>query len=375
MLRHCSLCLLLMLTCADAMAHKPSDSYLTIRVENERIFGQWDIALRDLDYAIGLDANDDGQISWGELRTRGEALAAYVTPRLRLGTGSGDCGYRIDRLLVDHHSDGAYAALRFAADCSGISDGLTVEYSLFFDLDPQHRGLLRLEHPGQTDSAVFGPDNPAQRFNLGANDPWKPFRQFFSEGVWHIWIGFDHILFLLSLLLPSVLIQSGRGWEGAKAFRPAFWDVLTIVTAFSVAHSCTLTLAVLDFVALPSRWVESAIAASVILAAANNLHPFFKGRRWMLAFGFGLVHGLGFASVLLDLGLDGETLVIGLVSFNLGVEAGQLAIVSAFMPLAYALRRSWFYRRLIFPFGSLSIAAMATVWLLQRSLLWRMPGF
>ncbi len=158
--------------------------------------------------------------------------------------------------------------------------------------------------------------------------------------MWHIWIGFDHILFLLSLLLPAVLIWRASRWQAVETFRAAFVDVFRIVTSFTVAHSITLSLATLGFVSLPSRWVESAIAASVVLAALNNLWPLFHGRRWMVAFGFGLIHGFGFASVLVDLGLPRETLVLALVGFNLGVEAGQLAIVALFLPLAFALRRT-----------------------------------
>jgi HupE / UreJ protein len=105
-------------------------------------------------------------------------------------------------------------------------------------------------------------------------------------------------------------------------------------------HSVTLSLAVLKVIALPARLVESAIAASVLLAALNNLSPLVTSRRWLVAFGFGLVHGLGFASVLLDLGLPRGSLALALVAFNLGVEAGQLAIVTAFLPLAYGARHT-----------------------------------
>jgi hypothetical protein len=143
--------------------------------------------------------------------------------------------------------------------------------------------------------------------------------------------------------------------------------VFKIVTSFTVAHSITLSLAALGAVSLPSRLVESGIAASVVLAALNNVFPLVHGRRWMVAFAFGLIHGFGFASVLKDLGLPQGALLIALVGFNLGVEVGQLAIVSAFLPAAYWLRGSWFYRRLVFIGGSLSITAIAGIWLIERA--------
>ena len=123
---------------------------------------------------------------------------------------------------------------------------------------------------------------------------------------------------------------------------------------------------------LPSRWVESAIAASVIVAALNNVYPVLERRLWMVAFLFGLIHGFGFASVLNDLGLPRDSLLLALVSFNLGVEAGQLAIVTALMPLAFALRQRWIYRRVTLSAGSLLIVLLACVWLAERAFVLRL---
>jgi hypothetical protein len=189
--------------------------------------------------------------------------------------------------------------------------------------------------------------------------------------VLHIWMGFDHLLFLLSLLLPAVLVRSrvpGATWTGAPTFRHAFWDVFRVVTAFTVAHSITLSLAALGVVSLPSRLVESAIAASVVLAALNNVRPVVFGGRWIIAFAFGLIHGFGFASVLADLGLPRDSLLLALVAFNVGVELGQLAIVAVFLPIAYALRDTWLYRRVILAGGSLLVAVLAALWLAERAL-------
>jgi hypothetical protein len=144
--------------------------------------------------------------------------------------------------------------------------------------------------------------------------------------------------------------------------------VLKIVTAFTVAHSITLSLAALGYVHLPSRLVESAIAASVVLAAFNNLVPFFAERGWMVAFGFGLLHGFGFANALRDLGLQHGQLAATLFGFNLGVELGQLAIVAVFLPLAYALRGLLFYRRFVLQAGSVAIMLVASTWLAERVL-------
>lgn len=363
------LLLVLALLAAPAWAHKPSDSYLAISAGPDGVSGQWDIALRDLDHAIGLDADGNGEITWGELRARHADIAAYALARLVVQADGAACPLAESApQQVDEHTDGAYTVLRFKAACPQpqAPQALTLEYRLFADLDPQHRGLLRLEAAGATRTAIFGPDEPVQTLPLAAPGGWQAFVDYFIEGVWHIWIGFDHILFLLSLLLPAVLVWRGR-WEPVDRFRDGFVDVLKIVTSFTVAHSITLGLATLGLVSLPSRWVESAIALSVVAAALNNLWPLFRGRRWVVAFGFGLIHGFGFASVLADLGLPQQALALALLGFNVGVEAGQLAIVLVFLPLAFALRGTGFYRRGVLVGGSLVIAALAGAWFAERA--------
>ena len=362
------LILLLSLSVAPAYAHKPSDSYLALAVQDDHLTGQWDIALRDLDYAIGLDTDGNGEITWGEVKAKYTEIVAYALARLAIAADGVGCPMRVTEHLIDNHSDGAYEVMRFAVDCPAAPRVVTIKYTLFFDLDPQHRGLLRFEEQGRTHTAVFSPDRETWQWEGQSVGLGSQFRDFFETGVWHIWTGFDHILFLYALLLPAVLEHRGGRWQAATTFRKAFLDVISIVTAFTIAHSITLSLAVLGFITLPSRLIESTIAASVVVAALNNLYPLIEKRLWIVAFVFGLVHGLGFANVLTDLALPKAALAVSLVSFNLGVETGQLAIVATFLPVAYLSRRSWLYPRLVLGAGSLSIVAVASVWLIERSL-------
>jgi len=367
-MRRLVLMLLLSVWVAPADAHKPSDSYLALSLQGDHLSGQWDIALRDLDFAIGLDADGNGEIIWGEVKAKHQEIAAYATARLVIAADGTGCPITVIEHLIDNHSDGAYEVMRFTVDCPAVPQILSVKYTLFFDLDPQHRGLLRLEDQGGTHTAVFSPDHETWPLEAHSVALGRQFLDFFQTGVWHIWTGFDHILFLCALLLPAVLELRGGKWQAVTTFRGAVLDVISIVTAFTIAHSITLSLAVLGFITLPSRLIESTIAASVIVAALNNLYPLIEKRLWVVAFVFGLVHGLGFANVLTDLALPKSALAVSLVSFNLGVEAGQLAIVATFLPLAYLSRRSWLYPRLALGAGSLSIAAVASVWLIERSL-------
>ena len=355
-----------------AAAHKPSDSYLALTASEQGLAGRWDIALRDLDFALGLDADGNGEITWGEVRARHADIAAYAGARLSVQADGAPCRIGVGEQLVDEHTDGSYSVLPLTLDC-GVARAparLQIGYTLFADLDPQHRGLLSLSAGGTTRTAVLGGATASQVFELARVERWRQFLDYLHEGVWHIWIGLDHILFLLSLLLPSVLWWQARArhWEPVERLRNASWDVLKVVTSFTLAHSITLSLAALGVVSLPSRLVESVIAASVVAAALNNVRPLVHERLWMVAFGFGLVHGFGFASVLADLGLPRDALVLALVGFNVGVELGQLAIVAVFLPVAWALRHTGFYRRWVMRAGSLAIAALAAVWLAERAL-------
>ncbi len=363
------LCILLAFA-SPAMAHKASDSYLVLGVKGQAVSGQWDIALRDIDFAIGLDVNGDGDITWGEVRARHADIAAWALGRLTLRRG-GDCALQVVEHLVDNHTDGAYAVLRLSGTCPSGTQALALNYRLLFDIDALHRGLLRLELDGVPHAAVLGPETGVLNVKAGETSRMKQFGQYLAEGIWHIWIGFDHILFLLALLLPAVLVPvvpaiGDRRWTGAGSFRQALMEVLWVVTAFTVAHSITLTLAALQIIALPSRWVESAIAASVVLAAANNLWPVVARRRWLVAFSFGLIHGFGFASVLTELGLPKDALALSLLGFNLGVEIGQLAIVAVFLPVAYLMRNTALYRKGVFIGGSILTMLVALVWLMER---------
>jgi len=358
---------LLCLLSFTAQAHKPSDSYLNFIVEGNAIDGQWDIALRDLDFALGLDANGDAAITWGEVKAKQRDIDAYAMARLNLQSDGQSCPATVTDHLVDDHTDGAYAVLRFKAQCPQPIKQLQTRYGLFFDIDPQHKGLLQLQYEDVSTTAIFSPEKATQQFSLTTPNRITQFIDYAREGIWHIWIGFDHILFLLALLLPAVVIRQRQQWQAVAAFKPAFWSVLKIVTAFTLAHSITLTLATLGVISLPSRWVESIIAASVVIAALNNIYPLFRERRWMMAFLFGLIHGFGFATVLSDLGLPKSALALALVGFNVGVEAGQLAIVAAFLPVAFYLRHTMLYRKVILLGGSALIALLASAWLVERA--------
>lgn len=362
-----------------AAAHKESDAYVTLRSDPDNahvLRGQWDIALRDLNFAIGIDSNHDGAITWGEVKAHRQAIERYALARLSI-TGDGlTCPLSATGQQIDRHTDGAYDVVYFKAVCDkDIPNVLGLHYRLFADVDPYHRGIITVHAHGGTAGAVLGPGNQSAQVNLRQPNRWRQFKSFVYDGMWHIWLGLDHMMFILSLLLPSVLIwraaaalpgQQRGEWQPVDRLWPAFVEIVKVVTAFTVSHSVTLTLAVLGIVALPSRLVESGIALSIIVAALNNIYPLIDKRVWLLAFGFGFIHGLGFASALSGLDLPAGAMAASLGGFNVGVEIGQEAVVLAFMPIAFILRRTRFYRLGVVRVGSAVIIAISTCWFIER---------
>lgn len=367
--------LMLSMAASIAFAHKASDSLLTLERKGTEITGQWDISLRDLDVAIGLDADGSGDIQWSEVKSKHTEIAQYALSRLHVRVDNAPCEFSVTEHLLDRHGDGTYAVMRLAGQC-GSSDAnaaLTIDYRLLFDIDTQHRGLLKLTDHGRTRSAIFPADHPVQEFRADETEHTAGFSGFVVDGIKHIAIGFDHILFLVALLLPAVLTRSktSQRWLPVASFRCASVKVAGIVTAFTVAHSITLSLATTGMITPPSRWVEILIAVSVVITAIDNVMPIFpaclRERRWAIAFAFGLIHGFGFANVLQALDLARADLLLSLLGFNIGVELGQLALVALLLPVAYVARVRPTYPRTVLAGGSAVIATVAAGWLFERS--------
>jgi hypothetical protein len=281
----------------SAQAHKASDSFLRIGVDQSAIEVRWDIALRDLDFAIGLDSDADGAITWGEVRRAEAAISAHALSRLAIRGDAVDCPLlAVPGLQIAEHSDGRYAVLSLSGRCTAAPAQLEIDYRLLFDIDAQHRGLLNLAFGGSAQTAVFAPDRQRQTFTSGS--PARVFRTYFSEGIWHVWKGADHMLFLAGLFLPAVLRRKKGGWEPAVSLPAALRETAALITAFTLAHALTLALAASGVFSPPSRLIESLVAASVLFAGLNNLLPMVQRRLWLLAGFFGLIHGAAIAGAL-----------------------------------------------------------------------------
>ena len=367
-MRKLSWMLALLLAAPLAEAHIASNGFLSLKVDRAQISGALELAIRDGELAVGLDRDGDGKVTWGEVRAAQTSLQTYVLGHLRLIGANRPCTIGFGPVQVNERVDGNYLWLPISAACGSVLKRLSIDYRVLDAEDPSHRGLLTLSAGGATQTAVLGGATEVRVFELDHPSPWSAFIEYLRAGIWHIWSGIDHLLFLLSLLLPAVLVRREGRWEAVPIAAPAFANIVKVVTAFTLAHSITLSLAAFDVIRLPGRLTESVIAASIIVAALNNVFPRVTEGRWRIAFAFGLLHGFGFASVLAEMGLPKGARLISLVAFNLGVETGQLAVVLAVMPLAYLVRSTTFYRRGVMPWGSSAIAGLALVWFLQRAL-------
>lgn len=378
-----------------AFAHKESDAYLTLNTDPAHLtvlHGQFDIALRDLSFVLDIDSNHDSAVTWGEVKASRGAIERYALNGLTVKGDGLTCETHPTDQKIDEHNDGAYDVILFDAVCDKeIPSRLTIVYTLFQDVDPYHRGIITIRAGTRIAGAVLGPKTPTTTLDLREPDRWSQFKSFMVDGIWHIWTGPDHLLFIMSLLLPAVLyrrsalpanspllkapLRSGdTGWVPVPKLSRAMLELIKVVSGFTVSHSVTLTLSVLGYVNLPSRLVESGIALSIIVAALNNLYPIVTRRAWVVAFAFGFIHGLGFASALAGLSLPPAAMAASLGGFSLGVELGQESIVLPFLPLAFLVRKTRFYQIGVVRWGSLLIIAIATLWLVQRAFDVDIPG-
>jgi hydrogenase/urease accessory protein HupE len=297
------------------------------------------------------DGNKDGQISSLEVQYNYEKLQGFLADRVILTDDRGQRGaLRLSSnaqvtTLPNVNNPGAHTALQLSYTWPQTRQGLNIRYTLFEPNVSTAQSLATVTEGDTVRDYVFTPSQPT--LNLSGNYLWNQVSRFVPLGIEHILTGYDHLLFLVSLLIGSGGIRS----------------LLKIVTAFTVAHSVTLSLAVLGFIQLPPVVVECAIALSIVYVAAENLWRKEIPQRWMMTFAFGLVHGVGFSSILQEFNLPKDSLAASLVSFNLGVEIGQVVAVVCFFGIWQLLQKLKWSRKVM----SGMLVAIGLYWFLQRA--------
>jgi hypothetical protein len=351
-----------------ALAHSFSNSYLNLSVNQHDIVGQLRLRIEDSLWLADLDQNHDQQLTWAELQAGTPALRQAVAAHLQLRSAGESCAMQLNALQLEQLNTGLYVVLPLQAHCAVIPQQLSVQYDALMATDAAHRGIMNLQQGSQVFTAVFSPNNTHSDFDMNTASNNLSLLAMLQEGIWHIWTGYDHLLFLLALLLPLFLQQrpAPQHWQTPAAAR-VVKSVLWTVTAFTVAHSLTLLLSTLFDLRVASAKVETLIALSVALSGLNILFPIFRSHA-VIAFSFGLIHGLGFAGALRDLQLPTSAFVQSLLSFNLGVEAGQLTLVALLFPLMLYLRHKRYYQRLVQPLVALGIVGIGVAWAFERSM-------
>ena len=368
---------------AQISAHEPDASYLYMRIYENGMGGRVELTGTDINKALSLGVPSDG-ITVADVTPHLQKIYDYLEQRVAISYQNNN--YKIKwgdptALQLDKMDD----FIRFNFDLENVNEVppyIDVKYNVLLDKISEHKGVMIMEYNWKAGimenealiSDVFAQGDIQKKLDLTDASLWKGFVALVKLGIWHIWIGLDHILFIVALILPAVVFRRKddegnivNEWFPEPKFKPAFMYIIKIVTFFTVAHSITLALGALQLVDLPSRFVESIIALSIALAAIHNIIPVFRNKEYLVAFIFGLFHGFGFASVLGDKGLGGDFLVLSLLGFNVGVELGQLAIIVAIFPILFLIRKLPIYSYIL-KWGSVLLIFISLYWCIERGL-------
>ncbi|MDN4494880.1 HupE/UreJ family protein [Ureibacillus aquaedulcis] len=321
-----------------------SEGYSMIEVTDHNINYELKVDLAELGHAMNQELDNQQLFNT-------KIVQNYINSRIELYADSIKLEGTIERSGVETISNKQFAVMNLTYELGDKPQKLVLNYNMFLDdSDPSHANYATVTFDGEQQEEVLTFES--RELEIGEMNFVQNVLQFLLLGLKHIFTGYDHILFVISLLF------------GIKTIRNTF----TLVTAFTIAHSITLALATLDIVHLPSSFVEAAIALSIIYVALINIfNPDSKHQPW-LAFAFGLVHGFGFAGILSEMRLDASHLATSLISFNIGIEIGQLVIVAIVFPILLWLKTLTFKpSKWVIPGASVAILAFGFLWFIERA--------
>ncbi len=355
-----------------ANAHPLSTAQLQLNHDEQgQINGQWSVALKDLEHVVGLDRDGDRELYWYEIKQAVPQILDYINQHLYLKSNL-ECPIRWSATpkLQQRYGE-VLLQLPMQASCN-TSQPISLHYTAMFSQINSHKLLVSWQSPSKLQQGIIDPSNQQMQLETESLSSWQNFSFFLQQGVVHIWIGLDHILFILTLILPvagyhhlktkHVLVKVAPGQaRQLLAFKQVAW----LITGFTLAHSVTLSMTALGWISLPSSWVEAGIAVSIIIAALNLVFNWIKNMG-KLSFWFGLLHGMGFAGALAELGIPEQFQVSTILAFNLGVEIGQLVILGCLFPLVWWLRQTVKVKAVVIPSSAACLSLMGSYWFLQR---------
>ncbi len=333
-------------------AHGVSAAFAEIRIDDRAVRFRLHLPALDSDQVFHIDTNGNGRLEPEELRDAAPRVQAYLARVVKVSEDDHDRAVTFGPLELWTDPNGnPFVAVTANAPLEGhgLRD-IAIACDIFHDVSASYQTVGVITIAGREEEFVFRSGAVYRAsFAAGSHAGLTAFAQFLRMGVLHIFTGYDHIAFLLGVVLIGGTFRS----------------LVKIVTSFTVAHSITLALAALNIVVLPLRIVESGIALSIMYIALENLFFAKFDRRWIVTFFFGLVHGFGFASALREVHLPPGLLGTALFSFNLGVEIGQVAIVALLLPLLAWLAR-YRFRSLVVRVASMAIFFLGSFWFWQR---------
>jgi hydrogenase/urease accessory protein HupE len=343
-----------------AFAHAPDTSYCRVAITAREVECKFSFDIATLQRITTLDLDGDGKLSRSELETAYPTIIRFLREHVYLDLNQREAEFaEADPFTWPVDAPNGIPRSEFGQRLVNVTfrnpmlsapEDVTLTFDFFERLGEAHTVLGAFVWNGHEDEVIFTRFEPDYLYDTGCVAPLgEQLKEYFKLGVKHIFLGYDHIAFLMALL-----------------FVRRFADLLKIITAFTVAHTITLALAVLQIVKLPPQWVEIGIAVTIMYVAAENLCRNEFSHRWMLTFGFGLVHGFGFASVLRELGLPSGGLARSLLSFNLGVEAGQIVIVGLLWPALWCVNRQAWSPRVRLS-ASVIIFLFGAAWFCERT--------
>ena len=357
------------------VAHSTGESYFYLQVYPEDLSGRFEIALSDLNPALGLTGTE-GEITEENLDERIGFLHDYYLEKVHLSSEQGPLAIEFTTHDYLRAHDGFVLLFFDLTGFDEVPDSLTVDYSVLFDEEPSHSGYLLIEHNWATGTfanenqvaLIFRSEGRRQRLDLTSSGRLRGFMAILTLGLEHMLFGFDHAMFLIALLLPAVLTRGADGaWQPAGRFKPAVVDLAKLVAAYIVGCSLTLALASLGALRVPERAVEVAIAFTVGLAATNILAPLFRSRSWIVVLVCGGFHGLGFAAVISGLGVLGDHFGLSLLAFDLGIAIGVLLLATVLFPALFLMRKVAVYRKFLLPAAAIVMILMSCVWMVERA--------
>lgn len=351
------------MTTLSLLAHQSHENYITLEAKEQIYTLHCEIETDNFAKVINLDDNNNTIVSWQELRSHESEIGDYLLEHLRLIEGKKAIVLHRGHLELFRRDDQTYLRLRMKSDMIETSEPIRLEYDLFFDIDPLQRLYMSVKEGNKKAQIVLLPKKRTLVLEAENLTLWQQFVTFFVDGIWHIWSGFDHLLFLLMLILPTMVFKGAEGYERVQSKKGLLWNILGIVTLFSIAHSLTLGLAFMDYARINVKFVESMILLSIIITALFNIFSIVPKKLYVLVFIFGLLHGFGFANALSAVDLDELHVLLTLLGFNLGIEVGQIVLVAISIPLLYSLAGYAIYEKVIIKSISTITIVMALYWL------------